>query len=346
MSHHHNFSSNRTLSGKKTFQGGFGLVELMISMVLGLLIIGGVLGIFISNQQVFRSNESLGRLQENARISFELMAREIRQAGGNPCGAKAVANVLGNADTAWSSNWEAGSIIGFDGAQVSPAVAIGTASGERVTGTDAIQILSGALGNSATVTAHDAAAAQITLSPANHGFTKGNLVMVCDGTSAAIAQLSEVTGANVFHLAVPTDDPGNCTADLGLPLPTGCTPSTTKTVQPGGIVSEFSAGTWYVANNDRGGKSLFRKGTGNAEEIAEGVVGMELEYLLRDEATAVLDSNWVAASAITDWTPAAAKQVVAVRLKLKLETLGKVGTNQQAVSRDLVYVVNLRNRFN
>lgn len=346
MRHHKKFTSIRTLTGKKTLQGGFGLVELMISLVLGLLVVGGVLGIFISNQQVFRSNENLGRLQENARISFELMAREIRQAGGNPCGAKAVANVLGNAGTAWSSNWEAGGIIGFDGAQASPAVAIGTASGERVTGTDAIQVLSGASGNSATVTAHDPVAAQITLSPAIHGFAKGKLVMVCDGISAAIAQLSEVTGANVFHLKVVTDNPGNCTANLGLPLSTDCTTSTSKTVQLGGIVSEFSAGTWYVANNDRGGKSLFRKGTGNAEEIAEGVVGMELEYLLRNEATAVLDSDWVSASAVTDWTPAAANQVVAVRLKLKLETLGKVGTNNQAISRDLVYVVNLRNRFN
>lgn len=346
MKHHQKSSSIHTLSGKMARQAGFGLVELMISLVLGLLVVGGVLGIFISNQQVFKTNENLGRLQENARISFELMAREIRQAGGTPCGAQVVTNILNNATTEWSSNWDAGGIIGFDGTDPTTAVTIGTGTAERVTGTDAIQILSGALGNTATVTAHDSANAKLTLHPASHGFSKGNLVMVCDGVSAAIAQLSEVSLADVFHLKVVGDVPGNCSAGLG--SPTNCTTAagTAKNVKVGGFVSEFSAGTWYVGTNSRGGKSLFRKGAASTEEIAEGVVGMELEYLLRDEATGVLDSNWASATTVSDWTPAADKQVVAVRLKLKLETMGKIGTNNEAISRDLVYVINLRNRFN
>lgn len=63
-------------------QGGFSLIELMVALVLGLVLIGGVINIFVTNQQAFRTNENLARLQENARISFELTAREIRQAGG------------------------------------------------------------------------------------------------------------------------------------------------------------------------------------------------------------------------------------------------------------------------
>jgi type IV pilus assembly protein PilW len=325
-------------------QAGMGLVELMVSMVLGLLVVGGVLGIFLSNQQVFKTNENLGRLQENARVSFELMAREMRQAGGNLCGAKVVGNVLNNATTAWSSNWSAGGIKGFDGTVVTAAVAIGTAANERVTGTDAVQILGSGWGKTATITAHDAATAQITLNPAAHGFSKGALVMVCDGVSAAIAQLSDVTGANVFHAAVVGDTPGNCAQGLG--YPTSCAaPGTNKTMQVGGFVTEFSAGTWYIANNDRGGKSLYRKGTGSAEEIAEGVVDMQLTYLLKTVTTGVPDSTWSTATDITDWTPAAAKQVVAIRVKLTLETLGKIGTNQKPIARNLVYIVNLRNKL-
>jgi type IV pilus assembly protein PilW len=343
MKHPHN--RLRARESARSQQAGFGLVELLISLVLGLLIVGGVIGIFVSNQQVFRTNENLGRLQENARVSFEVMARELRQAGGNLCGAKVVSNVLLNSTTAWSSNWDAGAIIGFDNTAVTTAVTIGTTPGLRVTGTDAIQILGGALGHSANVAAHDTATATLTLAPAIHGFKKGDIVMVCDSISAAIAQLSDDSGANVLHAKDATAAPGNCAQGLG--SPTSCTGTgTLKTVQLGGFVSEFSAGTWYIAHNSRSGKSLFRKGVGAAEEIAEGVVDMQLDYLLRDVATGTPDADWSAASTVADWTSAAAKQVVAVRVKLSLETLGKIGTDQQPIKRDLVYVINLRNRLN
>lgn len=327
-------------------QTGFGLVELMVSLVLGLLIVGGVIGIFLSNQQVFKTNENLGRLQENARVSFEIMARELRQAGGNLCGAKVVTSMLTNATSAWSSNWDAGTIIGFEGTTVeTPAVAIGTSTGQRVTGTDAIQMLGGALGNSANVSAHAPATATLTLSPAAHGFKKGDIVMVCDSISAAITQLSDVNVANVLHAKDPSATPGNCAQGLGSPRSCSGT-GTSKTVQSGGFVTEFSAGTWYIGNNSRSGKSLFRKGVGAAEEIAEGVVDMQLDYLLSETSTNTPNAVWSAASAITDWTTAATKQVIAVRVKLTLETLGKVGTNQKAIARNLVYIINLRNRLN
>ena len=337
----------------RTPQLGLGLVELMVAMVLGLLIISGVLGIYISNQRVFKSNEDLSRLQENARVSFELMARELRESGGSLCGAKVVSNVLNNAATEWSSNWDAGSIKGYEGDEDAPAVTTEAdpppatpVSGQRIRGTDAIQILSGATGQSATITAHDPAAAQLTLSPATHGFKAGDLVVICDGSSAAIAQLSSVTGADVFHAKVVSDTPGNCSQGLGSPTNCSTTTGNAKTMQAGGFVSPFSAGTWYIANNSRGGKSLFRKGAGSAEEIAEGVVNMQLEYLLRTEATDTLDADWSEADDITDWTSSAAKQVIAIRAKLTLETLNKISTNNETISRDLVYVVNLRNRLN
>lgn len=63
---------------------GFTLVELMISLALGLLIIGGVLYVFLSSSQTFRMNEAQSRVQENGRFALELLAREIRHAGFNP----------------------------------------------------------------------------------------------------------------------------------------------------------------------------------------------------------------------------------------------------------------------
>ena len=340
----------------KLRQGGFTIVELMVSLVLGLLLIGGVINIFLTNQQAFRTNENLSRLQENARVSFELMARELRQAGGNLCGASLMANVLNNASTAWSSNWDAGVLQGFDGAQAATGiVATGTGVQERVANTDAVRVLSGGMFDGATITAHDAVAAQITLNTVDHGFSTNDIVVVCDGQSAALAKLTSAasgTSAVVEHKdgpAVPTPPavppiPDNCSEGLGYPTNCASTTGNSYAFQPGGFVTRMTASTWYVGNNARGGRSLFRVNTAGADEIAEGVRDMQLLYLLRNATTGTLDSNWVAADTITDWTPGAVAQVVAMRLTLTLETQAAVGTNQQPIQRELIHVVNLRNR--
>src|SRR3546814_11282613 len=71
----------RSRSRSGSGQAGFSLVELMISLVLGLIVLGGVTTVFPSHQQSYRSNEGLSQLQENSRIAFELMAHDIRQPG-------------------------------------------------------------------------------------------------------------------------------------------------------------------------------------------------------------------------------------------------------------------------
>ncbi len=65
--------------------GGFSLVELMIAMVLGILVMGAAFAVFMSNQNTYRANEGLNRIQESARTAVELMSRDIRAAGGSAC---------------------------------------------------------------------------------------------------------------------------------------------------------------------------------------------------------------------------------------------------------------------
>src|SRR5690606_16585162 len=68
-------------------QGGATLIELMIALLLGLVVVAAASGLFLTNKRVYASTETLNRIQENGRVSFELMSRDIREAGGNPCGA-------------------------------------------------------------------------------------------------------------------------------------------------------------------------------------------------------------------------------------------------------------------
>src|SRR3546814_5978318 len=127
----------KVLHACRAHAAGFSLVELMVAMVLGLLVSGSAIGIFISNRQANRATDSLSRIQENARTAFELMARDVREAGGNPCGRNLlVTSVINGAGGNW---WDslANPVIGYD-----DGVAFPDGAGIRVNGTDAIEIKS------------------------------------------------------------------------------------------------------------------------------------------------------------------------------------------------------------
>ncbi|HQX92961.1 MAG TPA: prepilin-type N-terminal cleavage/methylation domain-containing protein, partial [Thermomonas sp.] len=73
---------------------GFTLIELMIAMVLGLLVLGAALAVFQSNQKTFSANEGQNRVQENARIAYEMLSKDVRSVRSSACSSEAM--VLGS----------------------------------------------------------------------------------------------------------------------------------------------------------------------------------------------------------------------------------------------------------
>ena len=101
------------------------MIEMMIALVLGILVVGGVVAVFLANRQSYETNQGLAQIQDEARTAFTLMARDIRQAGLTGCGnIGRVANVLNNQSTAWYANWS-DAIMGYDnnGSITDPALA-------------------------------------------------------------------------------------------------------------------------------------------------------------------------------------------------------------------------------
>lgn len=314
-------------SSFRTRQLGLSLIELMIAMVLGLLVIGGAIGVFLSNQRTYRTTESLGRVQENARVAFELMAREVREAAGNPCAANLpTANVLNNPGAEWWSNWSAG-LVGYDNGSLSVAAA----------GTDAIELMSATSGV-ATVVQHDRDSAQFEVNINNLGIENSDILMVCDYGQASIFQATNVSGsgATIGHNAGGSG-PGNCTKRLGLPVE--CTSSGNfKDYAANSLVVKLHAARWFVADNGRGGNSLYRqpmlKGeVGAREEVTEGVKDMQIQFLVGGSP------DYVDASAGLAW-----QKVTAVRITLTAEGNERVSTDGDVLERKVTHTVNLRNR--
>lgn len=65
-------------------EGGFGLVELMISMLIGLFLLGGMMTIFITNKQAYRYQQAQGNQNDHERLATTLLGHLLRQAGHTP----------------------------------------------------------------------------------------------------------------------------------------------------------------------------------------------------------------------------------------------------------------------
>lgn len=66
---------------KRKVEQGFSLIELMIAMLLGLILIGGVINLFLASSQTYRLQESMFRVQESGRFALDFMLRDLRDAG-------------------------------------------------------------------------------------------------------------------------------------------------------------------------------------------------------------------------------------------------------------------------
>ena len=329
----------------RTMQG-FTLVELMVALVLGMIVTAAAIAVFLSNKRVYQTTENLGRVQETVRTAYELMARDMREAAGNACEAGLpTVNVLNNPAANWWSNMDGGA-RGYDGATAMPGLAFGTARGDRVAGTDALE-LKAAVNDGVTVVSHNAPAAQFKVNTINHGLATGDIVMVCDFDHAAILQVSNAqNGINdtiVHNTGVGV--PGNCSKGLGFGAPPNCTVlGTPYTYGPNSIIARVRMERWYVGNDGNGGRSLFQSVLVNnagvlsvqRQEITDSVRNLRLQYLLSG-TTDYVDAGAVAAA---DWNSA---RVLAVRVVLTLE--GRNADNgADPVDRTLEHTVTLRNR--
>ncbi|WP_129642617.1 PilW family protein [Peristeroidobacter agariperforans] len=326
---------------------GFTLVELMISMVLGLVIIGGAMGVILANRQSYRANEGLSQIQESARTAFELLARDVRQAGVTGCDSSGrVANVLQSpSGELWWQDWFG--IRGFEGAQDDGAVEFGAGAppNNRIEGTDSIQ-LQGIEGTGLTVVKHEATSANFKINVQSTAIAKDDIVMVCDFDHAAIFKITNYNSANVTvgHGAENSGDPRNCSKGLGYPVDCASKDANGNVYSygPNSQLSRLKAVDWYIGDNQRpaeGGRSLFRRSlSGAAEEIVAGVTDMQISYREAGE------TEFGPATAVGVWT-----NVNAVMITLTLHSADPrlstdASENNGRFERTFTNVITLRNR--
>lgn len=354
----------------RRLQRGLSLIELMIALVLGLVVVAAAGGMFLANRRIYASTETINRVQENIRVAFELMSRDIREAGAIPCGGSAQRiNMLNNSGNGWWAQFDAG-LVGYENTTPAGAAGAGVTIPARAAGTDAVDLFLANDGDY-VITRHDTPSAELSLNT-TAGLSNNDIVLVCNAEYAFIMQITQVQpeALHVQHNG-GNGSPGNCASELQLIHLNGasgcqdgasskngyCFTAATGTgsCQHGSTapaqLARLNAVRWFVANNGRGSTSLYRArilglGAGavptvqQVEEIAEGVTDLELQYRLNGAA------GFADAGAGTNWA-----NVNAVRVEMQVSGMRGAlsdndirGTDGETLSRTFSHVVAIRNR--
>ncbi len=315
-------SMNTVNTAARSQQAGITLVELMVALVLSLVLTAGMIQVFSGNRVTYEFNQSLSRIQENARFALDHIAYNARMAGYKGCISNVATYNNLEAQNPFRDDIQNG-IQGFDfngtsdGDSYAASATNPTPSsnqsdwtpalpaelaGEVIPGSDVL-VIRGLSGGGMSLIAPFTNAAQMFVSP-GHDFVKGEILVVSDCQKASIFQVTNInsgSGHNVVHSKDNSYTPGNALSnwppeqDYGL----------------GAELARLQAHAFYVGRGESGGPSLFQHrlqvSTTNpgvahfeAEELVEGIESMQVRYGIDTDSNKTID-RWVSADAVGNW---------------------------------------------
>ncbi|MFO1388725.1 PilW family protein [Cellvibrio sp.] len=314
-------------------QKGLSLVELMISIVIGLILLTGVTRVFLNSKATYSTQQALSRVQETGRLAIEFLSHDIRMAGYTGCGSRAsipITNTL-NSPTAFSYDYGNG-IIGYTAASVpsglsptpitSPSTDVISIRGASGSGIKVIQNNNGAqLFASVDSVETNGCGTTDRIS----GLCENDIVMVTDCTKATVFQISNLTttgsgaGAqlNVVHSGSGTPTPGNAVTSWG-------GSSVSDTFGPGAEIMMATNTTYFIATGTSGRPSLYQRvNGGTSTELLEGVENLSVTYgvdLLPAGVPDFVPESYETATTINS-TPANWANVRSVRIEVLVASI-------------------------
>ena len=303
-------------------QKGLSLVELLISITLGLILLTGVMKVFLSSKTVFSTQQALSRIQETGRLAVDFMSRDIRMAGfmgcdsnpikGSSRGRKNISKL--NTPNDFRFNFEE-YVHGYTAENV-PA---GLAPTPKAL-TD-ILVIRSAIGNGARTTINSSAttiniavdsveAGACGATARISGFCVNDIAVVTDCMNSAVFQITEITAAGaVSHQAVAATDktPGNST--------TNWSTQAGDVFKLGAELLLASNTIYFIADGTSQRPSLWQKiNKADAVELLEGVEDMSIKYGVDTDISSLLIPDIFKKA--SDMTAADWGKVVAVRIEL------------------------------
>jgi type IV pilus assembly protein PilW len=299
--------NNSAIDPLGTRQTGVSLVELMLTLVIGLFLTASVINIFLATKQTNRMQEALSQLQENGRLAMHELTARLRMAGYSGCYgdlSSEVENILNNpTGFAWDL---ANTAQGYD--NVAANANIGGITG-FVVGTDVLVVkgMSDGVPLSANLDT-----STLTIDAANNRFNAGEILLVTDCDRASLFQATAVTTAGTVTTIAHASG--------------SMTPGNNLETVSNRFISDAEIGRlttfmYYIKNYANGRPSLYEARLavtgGNTaalqeEELIPNVENMQIVFGVDTDADRDADV-YQNASAVTNW-----RNVLSVRIALLL----------------------------
>jgi type IV pilus assembly protein PilW len=304
---------------------GFSLVELMVALTIGLIILSAVSMLFVNSKKTYTTQDSLARLQENARFAMQFLTKDLRLAGYYGCisdiAPDSVYSTLNNSTT-FAYNAQV-PLEGLNNATGTwhPSASTVLPPG-IVSGTDSVAIRVADASSSIFLTNEMSNNTDVLTVNSVSGLSSGDIIMVSDCSSTDIMNVTGISGLQISH-AAGSGNPSNSSQSLSKVY----SPST----GPGGTrVMKFWTRRYFIGTGASGNPALFRQdNSATAVELVDGIEKMKILY---GEYTASPPdpnrANWVPsvyrnATAVSDWT-----KVVSVRIGILARTLSDRATGK------------------
>lgn len=252
-------------------QVGFSIIEMMISIILGLLVTAAVLKIFSSVVQGVHLQNGFSRVQENGRLATELLIRDIRGADYWGC-AGDIGKITNHLDT---------TDLNYD-ESILPSAGAGVEGGDDVTsltiagiivkdGTDTLTLRgAGSLDGVKVTTPYMPTTAAVIQINTGNSIAKGDIILISDCKEADLfsnTQQNTPTNGNIGHNTGALAD--------GIP---NATKNLSHTYDGSAqILSPFTK-IYFVGINTSGTHSLYRSDNGVANELVRGVNDLQFMY--------------------------------------------------------------------
>jgi type IV pilus assembly protein PilW len=299
---------------------GFSLIELMVSIVIGMILIAGVLSIFVSSKVTYTSNEKTGRLQENGRVALDFLSHDLRSAGYQGCARNMEYTPAINTPAAllWSfvfplQGYESDGAGGYSPA----APALPTLSPAPIPDSDVIVVHMPVRDTRMTRVQTPMATSSDVITVLNTTpapAAVGQVMMITDCKYYSVFQVRTYTpgtpNGTIGHAAGGTN-PGNATGNIGTAYRAGARVVALQTV------------IYYLANDPATGEpGLYRQtgATQPAELLIDGVQALQVAYGEDTTGDRIAD-GYTSATGVTNWY-----DVVSVTLSMLVRS-EESGTN-------------------
>jgi type IV pilus assembly protein PilW len=293
---------------------GFTLIEVMVSLMLGLFLLLGVTYVYVGSKQTYRSVSSLSRMQESGRLAFEYLTQDLRMAGyygcatssfksdsdyqyygqptantcpsGTPPLSGKLVNTLKNPGS-FGSNYRS-AIDGYNGktavsdppattSTFDPSLPTGTwpTTGDgRALNNSDILVVTGALPLGITISAHTTSTGNITIPALPAGLKS---LKATANTNAIVA--ADCQGAGVFFITNTLT-----TGTTTLSHATGGSNKNQcddlgKTFVGGEILKAFTRAYYIAVDSTTNQRTLYRREVdGTDQALVPGIENMQIKY--------------------------------------------------------------------